>query len=77
MTEQQEATKLLYYFYTIKDIADGIDLDEIQSYLRMYEEAEMYDICAGIKEGLDLASRATIVELKEEIKELAKDLDYE
>lgn len=77
MTEQQKATKLLYYFYTIKDIAEGIDLDEIQSYLRMYKEAEMYDICAGIKEGIDFASRATIVELKEEIKELTKDLDYE
>lgn len=77
MTEQQEATKLLYYFYTIKDIADGIDLDEIQSYLRMYEEAEMYDVCAGIKESLEFASRATIVELKEEIKQLTKDLDYE
>lgn len=77
MTEEQEATKLLYYFYTIKDIADGIDLDEIQGYLRMYEEAEMYDVCAGIKDGLDFASRATIVELKEEIKELTKDLDYE
>lgn len=77
MTEQQEANKLLYYFYTIKDIAEGIDLQEIQGYLKMYEEAEMYEVCQGIKQGLDFSSKATIAELQTEIKEIEKDLDYE
>jgi hypothetical protein len=77
MTEEQEATAYVYYYYTIKDIASGIDLQEIQGYLKMYEEAEMYEVCQGIKQGLDFSSKATILELQNEIKEIEKDLDYE
>ncbi len=43
-----EATAQFYYYYTIKDVANGIDLEEIKAYLKMYEEAEMYEVCLGI-----------------------------
>ena len=72
-----EATTQVYYYYTIKDIADGIELQEIRSYLKMYEEAEMYEVCLGIKKGLDFASASTmsgieleVAELEEPIREL-------
>jgi hypothetical protein len=77
MTEEQEATAYVYYYYTIKDIASGIDLQEIQGYLKMYEEAEMYDVCHGIKQGLDFASKATITELETEVEEIEKTIEYE
>ena len=86
-----EATAQVYYYYTIKDIADGIELQEIQGYLKMYEEAEMYEVCLGIKRGLDFASASTmsgielevseleetIVEIEEKIEGIEETIDYD
>lgn len=86
-----EATIQVYYYYTIKDIADGIGIQEIQSYLKMYEEGEMYEVCLGIKKGLDFASASTmsgidlevveleetIIELEETIEETKQTLSYD
>jgi len=42
-----------------------------------FEEEELYEECAGIKKALDLASTATLKELREEYKELTKDNEDE
>lgn len=77
MTEQQEVIVYTYYYYTIKDIASGVDLDVINGFLKMYEEAELYEHCIGIKQGIEYANIATVLELKNEIEEIEKDLTYE
>lgn len=77
-----EATTQVYYYYTIKDIADGIGIQEIRGYLKMYEEGEMYEVCLGIKKGLDFASASTmsgieleVAELEETIRELEETIE--
>ena len=67
---KQEATVYVYYYYTLKDIVSGIELQEIEGYLKMYEESEMYEVCQGIKQGLDFAYKSTILALEKEVEEI-------
>ena len=65
-----EATAQVYYYYTIKDVANGIELEEIKGYLKMYKEAEMYEVCLGIQQGIDFVSTSTISDIELEVSEL-------
>jgi len=65
-----EATAQVYYYYTIKDVANGIELEEIKAYLKMYEEAEMYEVCLGIQQGIEFVSTSTISDIELEVSEL-------
>lgn len=37
-----------YYLLTLKDLEDGATIQELEHVLALYEEAEMYEECAGI-----------------------------
>jgi len=66
-----------FYVAALTDILQGIELKEIESVMFDFEEEELYEECAGIKKALDLASTATLKELREEYKELTKDKEDE
>ena len=66
-----------FYIAALTDILQGIELKEVESVMFDFEAEELYEECAGIKKVLDLASTATLQELREEYKELTKDKEDE
>lgn len=46
-----------FYLLTLQDIDDGADKEELLNIVKLYEEQEMYEACAGmmkaIKESYD------------------------
>jgi DNA-binding transcriptional MerR regulator len=59
--------KEIYRFYRIAilDIAEGVPLEELEIYLKMYEEEENYEACAGILKAINEAKYDTINNIKE------------
>lgn len=53
------------YFYrlTLIDIRDGVDLEELEMILKLYEEEENYEACAGILRAIKEARHQTIKNL--------------
>ena len=37
-----------YYYLTLLDIREGVPLDELEEIIKLYEEVEDYEACAGI-----------------------------
>lgn len=59
--------KEIYRFYRIAilDIAEGVPLEELEIYLKMYEDVEDYEACAGILKAIKETRYDTIQNIKE------------
>lgn len=57
----------MYRFYRIAliDLLDGVSIDELELYLKLYEEEENYEACAGILKAIQEARHDTIQNIKE------------
>ena len=57
----------IYKFYRIAliDLAEGVSLEELELYLKMYEEEENYEACAGILKAINETKYDTIENIKE------------
>lgn len=57
----------IYKFYRIAllDLAEGVSLEELELYLKMYEEEENYEACAGILKAINETKYDTIQNIKE------------
>lgn len=42
-----------YYVAAITDFCDGIKIDELKEILKLYEEDENYEACAGISKAIE------------------------
>jgi DNA-binding transcriptional MerR regulator len=59
--------KEIYKFYKIAllDLEEGVSLEELELYLKMYEEEENYEACAGILKAINETKYDTIQNIKE------------
>ena len=57
----------IYKFYRIAiiDLAEGVSVEELEIYLKMYEEEENYEACAGILKAIKETRYDTINNIKE------------
>lgn len=57
----------MYRFYRIAliDLLDGVSIDELELYLKLYEEEENYEACAGILKAIEEARYDTIQNIRE------------
>ena len=57
----------IYKFYRIAllDLAEGVSLEELEIYLKMYEDEENYEACAGILKAINETKYDTIQNIKE------------
>ena len=57
----------IYKFYRIAiiDLAEGVSVEELEIYLKMYEEEENYEACAGILKAINETRYDTINNIKE------------
>lgn len=62
-----------YYYLALKDLEEGISIQELEEVLLMYEEGEFYEQCAGIKKAIDKARNETIVNIKKIIDDSRTD----
>lgn len=67
--------KEIYRFYRIAllDIAEGVPLDELEIYIKMYEEEENYEACAGILKAIEETKHDTIININEKREDTERD----
>jgi hypothetical protein len=64
MSDNQNETITRFYHLAMRDIINGEPLDELEKAIRVYEETENYEACAGIKMAIDEAKNSTIINLE-------------
>lgn len=55
---------LEYYYLAMRDLQDGAPIQELESALKMYEELEEFEKCAGILKAINEAKYMTIKNIK-------------
>lgn len=65
----------IYKFYRIAllDLAEGVSLEELELYLKMYEEEENYEACAGILKAINETKYDTTQNIYEKRKNIKRD----
>ena len=54
MTEEKRQEMIWYAYRDAMELSrEGMDIEQLEEVLMLYEEAEMYLHCAGIKEAID------------------------
>lgn len=68
-------TDEIYKFYRIAliDLAEGVSLEELELYLKMYEEEENYEACAGILKAINETKYDTTQNIYEKRKNIKRD----
>lgn len=54
-----------FYRIALLDLAEGVSLEELEIYLKMYEDEENYEACAGILKAINETKYDTIQNIKE------------
>ena len=67
----QEAER--HYAITLLDVIYGSSIAEIAEELSLFEEAEAYEVCEGIKRAIDFCKTKTIFEIKKELLSLLEE----
>ena len=67
----QEAER--HYAITLLDIIYGSSMAEITEELSLFEEAEAYEVCEGIKRAINFCKTKTILEIKKELLSLLEE----
>jgi len=49
-----------YYYLTLLDIREGVPLDELEEIIKLYEDVEDYEACAGILKAIQETRYDTI-----------------
>ena len=49
-----------YYYLTLLDIREGVPLDELEEIIKLYEDVEDYEACAGILKAIQKTKYDTI-----------------
>ena len=57
-----------YYLLALLDIVNGASIRELRETIRLYEENEEYEACAGILAAIEKSKHKTLKELKEIIR---------
>jgi len=57
---------LEFYFLALRDIENGASIDELEDAIKLYEEEENYEACAGILKAIHEAKYSTIKNIKNE-----------
>jgi len=65
----------IYKFYRIAiiDLAEGVSVEELEIYLKMYEEEENYEACAGIIKAINETRHDTILNINEKREDTERD----
>jgi len=54
-----------FYRIAIIDLLDGVSIEELELYLKLYQEEENYEACAGILKAIKETRYDTIQNIKE------------
>jgi len=52
-----------FYLLALVDIVNGKDINELEETIKLYEEEEQYEACAGIKKAIHESGFLTIKEI--------------
>jgi len=52
-----------FYLLALVDIVNGKDINELEETIKLYEEDEQYEACAGIKKAIHESGYLTIKEI--------------
>jgi len=52
-----------FYLLALVDIVNGKDINELEETIKLYEEDEQYEACAGIKKAIHESGFLTIKEI--------------
>jgi len=58
-----------YYILALLDLYDGATISELEEALEFYEDAEMYEACAGIIKAINESKYNTLENIKKIINE--------
>ena len=64
------------YYLTLRDLIMGVTYEELVEDMYEFEEKEMYELCAGIKQALSYAEKKTYSEIKIELEENGEKIKY-
>jgi len=62
-----------FYFLTLIDIREGVPLQELEEIIKMYEEIEDYEACAGILKAVNETRYDTIKNINEKTNNTNRD----
>jgi len=62
-----------FYFLTLIDIREGVSLEELEDIIKLYEEVEDYEACAGILKAVNEARYDTINNINEKNNNTTRD----
>lgn len=70
MTKEEERKQSIHEFYlmALYDIEKGYSIKELEDTLRLYEDLEEYEGCAGILKAINEIKYDTIINIKEKQK---------
>lgn len=57
-----------YYLLALLDIVNGAPIDELNETIKLYENKEEYEACAGILKAIEQSKHKTLIELKHILK---------
>ena len=57
-----------YYLLALLDIVNGASINELKDTIKLYENNEEYEACAGILKALEISKSLTLREIKNIIK---------
>lgn len=62
-----------FYYLTLIDIREGVSLEELEDIIKLYEEVEDYEACAGILKAVNEARYDTINNINEKNNNTTRD----
>ena len=67
MTKQEERDQAIndFYLMALYDLEQGYTVDDLQETLRLYEEVQEFEGCAGILKAIEETKYDTIINIKE------------
>ncbi len=72
-----EEEKMLYFYLSLIDLLYGVDIRQLEEDIKIYEDIESYEACAGIKEAVDIAQHKTFEEIKLIVLEVQKKYNFD
>lgn len=64
------------YYLTLRDLIMGVTYEELIEDMYEFERKEMYELCEGIKKALLYAEKKTYNQIKLELEENGKEVEY-
>lgn len=57
-----------FYYLALRDLRDGATVQELEDVIKLYEEVEDYEACAGILKAIDESKYLTINNISQILK---------